>query len=126
MVAASETPATLHPPAAGTPRIANTPPLPAGARSIASTWLAIHVTDTGVGIAATDQARIFEEFEQGGAISRGDSTRRGTGLGLTISRRLARFLGGDIILESDIGKGSTFTLWLPVEGDGGGGDVRSR
>jgi two-component system, sensor histidine kinase and response regulator len=98
----------------------NGPPAPVSAVGVEPTWLAIHVSDTGVGIAAPDQSRIFEEFEQGGVISRGDSTKRGTGLGLTISRRLARFLGGDIILESDVGKGSTFTLWLPVEGEGEG------
>ena len=43
---------------------------------------------------------------------------RGTGLGLPISRRLARLLGGDITLESELSKGSTFTVWIPVaEGD---------
>jgi signal transduction histidine kinase len=77
-------------------------------------WVALQVVDTGVGIAAADQARIFEEFEQVNAGPRGDSMQRGTGLGLAISRRLAQLLGGDIGVESQVGKGSTFTLWLPV------------
>jgi signal transduction histidine kinase len=72
------------------------------------------VTDTGVGIAPSDQARIFEEFEQVNAGPRGDSMQRGTGLGLAISRRLAQLLGGDIGVESELGKGSTFTVWMPV------------
>jgi signal transduction histidine kinase len=78
------------------------------------TWIALQVTDTGVGIAPADQARIFEEFEQVNAGPRGDSMQRGTGLGLAISRRLAQLLGGDIGVESELGKGSTFTVWLPV------------
>ena len=78
------------------------------------TWIALQVADTGVGIAAADQARIFEEFEQVNAGPRGDSMQRGTGLGLAISRRLAQLLGGDIGVESELGKGSTFTVWLPV------------
>lgn len=77
-------------------------------------WIALQVSDTGVGIAPADQARIFEEFEQVNAGPRGDSMQRGTGLGLAISRRLAQLLGGDLRLESQPGKGSTFTLWLPV------------
>jgi signal transduction histidine kinase len=77
-------------------------------------WIALQVVDTGVGIASNDQTRIFEEFEQVNAGPRGDSMQRGTGLGLAISRRLAQLLGGDISLESQVGKGSTFTLWLPV------------
>ena len=77
-------------------------------------WIALQVVDTGVGIAAADQARIFEEFEQVNAGPRGDSMQRGTGLGLAISRRLAQLLGGDLRVESQVGKGSTFTLWLPV------------
>jgi signal transduction histidine kinase len=77
-------------------------------------WVALQVIDTGVGIAASDLARIFDEFEQVNAGPRGDSMQRGTGLGLAISRRLARLLGGDISVESVLGRGSTFTIWLPV------------
>lgn len=78
-------------------------------------WVALQVCDTGAGIAEKDRARIFEEFEQVNAGPRGDSIRRGTGLGLAISRRLARLLDGDITVESTVGKGSTFTLWLPAD-----------
>jgi signal transduction histidine kinase len=77
-------------------------------------WIALQVIDTGVGIAPADQRRIFEEFEQVNAGPRGESMQRGTGLGLAISRRLAQLLGGDIAVESQLAKGSTFTLWLPV------------
>jgi signal transduction histidine kinase len=78
-------------------------------------WVALQVTDTGIGIAPTDLDRIFEEFEQVNAGPRADSERRGTGLGLTISRRLARMLDGDISVESSPEKGSAFTLWLPAD-----------
>jgi signal transduction histidine kinase len=77
-------------------------------------WVALQVIDTGVGIAPSDVGRIFDEFEQVNAGPRGDSMQRGTGLGLAISRRLARLLGGDISVESVLGRGSTFTIWLPV------------
>ncbi|HEV7994367.1 MAG TPA: HAMP domain-containing sensor histidine kinase [Gemmatimonadaceae bacterium] len=77
-------------------------------------WIALQVIDTGVGIAPSDLARIFDEFEQVNAGPRGDSMQRGTGLGLAISRRLARLLAGDISVESVLGRGSTFTIWLPV------------
>jgi signal transduction histidine kinase len=78
------------------------------------TWIALQVVDTGVGIATADIERIFDEFEQVNAGPRGDSMQRGTGLGLAISRRLARLLGGEIGVESELGRGSTFTVWLPV------------
>jgi signal transduction histidine kinase len=78
-------------------------------------WLAIHVSDTGIGIASTDTGRIFDEFEQVNAGARTDSARRGTGLGLAISRRLARLLGGELTVTSELGKGSVFTIWLPVD-----------
>jgi signal transduction histidine kinase len=77
-------------------------------------WIALSIHDTGVGIAVEDRERIFDEFEQVDAGPRGDSLRRGTGLGLSISRRLARRLDGDITVASDVGRGSTFTVWLPV------------
>ena len=75
--------------------------------------IAIVVEDTGIGIADTDRERIFEEFEQVRPSGRGDSMQRGTGLGLAIARKLARLLGGDVTVVSNLGRGSCFTLALP-------------
>lgn len=83
----------------------------------------ITVWDTGVGIAQDQQARVFEKFHQvtDHIYSR---QQEGTGLGLHISRELARRMHGDLTLESVEGKGSRFTLRLPLaSGDGASGDV---
>jgi signal transduction histidine kinase len=73
-------------------------------------WACITVEDTGVGIAREDLERIFDPFVQ----VEGGYTRLqgGTGLGLTISRGLAQLMGGEISVESSVGEGSRFTLWL--------------
>lgn len=74
--------------------------------------ISIEVEDTGSGIAAEHFDRIFEAFEQADI---GVQRRYGgTGLGLAITRRLARLMGGDVALESKLGKGSTFTLTVPL------------
>lgn len=72
---------------------------------------AFRVRDDGVGIPPEEIARLFLAFSQ----ARGGEARGGTGLGLAISRRLALLLGGDVSVESEPGKGSTFTLRLPSD-----------
>ncbi len=74
-------------------------------------WGVIRVTDTGPGIAPEDQAAIFEEYQQAGDA---DARRVGSGLGLAITRRLVQMHGGTVELESSVGFGSCFSIWLPA------------
>src|SRR5690349_13313614 len=82
------------------------------ARLMGGPWVYWRVTDTGIGIAPAQLAEIFDPFVQ---VERGHTRQsEGSGLGLTISRRLARLMQGDLTVRSAIGRGSTFTLWLPA------------
>jgi len=72
----------------------------------------VSVIDTGIGIAKDDQEPIFEEFRQ--ASGNYAQKREGTGLGLTLTRRFVEMHGGKIWVESEVGKGSTFTFTLPI------------
>jgi signal transduction histidine kinase len=72
----------------------------------------ISVRDTGVGISAEDQAKIFEEFYQVGP----GKTQEGTGLGLSLTRRLVELHGGSLRVKSELGAGSTFSFTLPLRG----------
>jgi signal transduction histidine kinase len=79
--------------------------------------LRLSVADTGVGISESEQVAVFEKFRQGSNVMAGGNamTREysGSGLGLSIVRELCRLLGGDVTLESELGKGSEFTVILP-------------
>jgi signal transduction histidine kinase len=78
-------------------------------------WVQLSVSDTGIGMTTEQKAKLFEEFAQA------DKTTAqrfgGTGLGLAITRKLARMMGGDVTVASEPGKGSVFTLRLPVGGN---------
>src|SRR5262249_5180846 len=78
-------------------------------------WIELAVSDSGIGMTAEQQAKLFQEFTQADSLT----ARRygGTGLGLAISRKLARMMGGDVVVASELGKGSVFTVRLPQSAD---------
>ncbi len=75
-------------------------------------YVELAVSDTGLGVAKEDQARIFEAFQQ---VDSGPARHQpGTGLGLTLTRRFAHLHGGEVRIQSEVGKGSTFVVTLPI------------
>jgi signal transduction histidine kinase len=75
-------------------------------------WIRIAVRDTGIGISRENLPRLFQNFSQ---IDGVDGRYGGTGLGLALSRRLCRLMGGDIAVESEPGRGSCFTVRVPLQ-----------
>jgi adenylate cyclase len=82
------------------------------------------VSDTGIGMTAGQQAKLFEEFTQADAATA--QKFGGTGLGLAITRKLARMMGGDVTVTSEPGKGSVFTVRLPAGAEHRAPDVSAR
>jgi signal transduction histidine kinase len=78
-------------------------------------WVELAVADTGIGMTPEQQPKSFQEFTQADSLT----ARRygGTGLGLALSRKLARMMGGDVTVASEPGKGSVFTVRLPESAD---------
>jgi signal transduction histidine kinase len=74
-------------------------------------WITIAVADSGIGMTREQMGNLFQEFSQ--ASSSTASKYGGTGLGLAISRRFCQMMGGDLTVESEPGRGSTFTIRLP-------------
>ena len=74
-------------------------------------WIELSVSDTGIGMTQEQQAKLFEEFTQADATTA--QRFGGTGLGLAITRKLARMMGGDVMVTSEPGEGSVFTVRLP-------------
>jgi PAS domain S-box-containing protein len=80
--------------------------------SMTGPFLRFEIEDTGPGISPDDQAKLFRQFEQ---TKTGQQAGTGTGLGLAISREFARLMGGDITVKSQVGRGSVFTIHLPLK-----------
>jgi signal transduction histidine kinase len=78
-------------------------------------WIELSVCDTGIGMTPEQPAKVFEEFSQADATTA--QRFGGTGLGLVITRKLARMMGGDVTVTSEPGKGSVFTVCLPAGAD---------
>lgn len=87
--------------------------LPDSNGNATSQYLSYAVSDTGIGMTPEQQAKLFQAFVQ----ADGSTTRNygGTGLGLVITQKFCRMMGGDVICNSKPGKGTTFTLWLPIK-----------
>jgi CheY-like chemotaxis protein len=96
----------------------------ARSREAAGDTIVLRVSDTGIGMTSEQVARLFQDFTQADA----STTRRygGTGLGLAISRRFCRMMGGDITVESEAGRGSTFTITLPAASEATAVDAAAR
>jgi signal transduction histidine kinase len=77
-------------------------------------WIHFRVSDTGIGISPEQMMKLFQAFSQADAST--SKKYGGTGLGLLLSRRFCQTMGGDITVDSVQGQGSTFTIWLPVDG----------
>ncbi len=82
-------------------------------------WLTLAVTDTGIGMTPEQVGRVFQAFAQAEVSTA--SKYGGTGLGLAISRRFCQMMGGDVTVDSEVGKGTTFTVRLPVHAPSGDG-----
>jgi signal transduction histidine kinase len=76
-------------------------------------WITFRISDTGIGITPEQMAKLFQPFTQADA----STTRQygGAGLGLAITKRFCQMMGGDITIDSEVGKGSTFTIRLPTQ-----------
>jgi PAS domain S-box-containing protein len=90
----------------------------ARARTDGAEWLRVRISDTGIGMTPEQTREVFKPFTQADP----STTRKygGTGLGLTLSRHYCEMMGGDISVESELGKGSTFTISLPIHSEADG------